>query len=423
MTVEWPVLPLSSLVSDELRNGVFKKKTEFGKGTLLVNVSDVFRKLKVNTATLDRVLVSLEEQARFSAQPGDLLFVRSSLKREGLAYSCVVENGTEPIVFECHLIRARPDLAKIVPLFLAYFTHSLEFRREVMSHAKTVAITTIGQDALGGVPVRVPPLGEQRKIAAILSSVDEAIEATQAVIDQLHVVKKAMMAELLTRGLPGRHTRFKQTEIGEVPEEWEVVQLCELVHPDTSITYGIVQAGPHVQDGIPYIRTGDVKPSGIVSAEKLGRTSVEIASKFDRSRVRTGDLVFCIRASVGAVASVPSELDGANLTQGTARIAPGPRVLSQYLIWALRSQGVQDWVGLQCKGSTFREITLGRLRELPTPVPTAEEQARIGSALDGVETRLRAEEQAREGLSLVKAALMSVLLTGEVRVKPDEEAA
>ena len=64
----------------------------------------------------------------------------------------------------------------------------------------------------------LPPLAEQKKIASILSSVDEAIEATQAVLDQLHVVKKAMMAELLTRGLPGRHTRFKQTEIGEVPE-------------------------------------------------------------------------------------------------------------------------------------------------------------------------------------------------------------
>ena len=59
---------------------------------------------------------------------------------------------------------------------------------------------------------------EQRKIAAILSSVDDAIEKTQAVIDQVQVVKRGLMQELLTRGLPGRHTRFKQTEIGEIPE-------------------------------------------------------------------------------------------------------------------------------------------------------------------------------------------------------------
>ena len=62
-----------------------------------------------------------------------------------------------------------------------------------------------------------PSLREQRKIAAILSSVDDAIEKTQAVIDQVQVVKRGLMQELLTRGLPGRHTRFKQTEIGEVP--------------------------------------------------------------------------------------------------------------------------------------------------------------------------------------------------------------
>ena len=63
-----------------------------------------------------------------------------------------------------------------------------------------------------------PPLPEQRKIAAILSSVDDAIEKTQAVIDQLQVVKRGLMQELLTRGLPGRHTQFKPTEIGNVPK-------------------------------------------------------------------------------------------------------------------------------------------------------------------------------------------------------------
>ena len=73
-----------------------------------------------------------------------------------------------------------------------------------------------------------PPLPEQRKIAAMLSSVDDAIEKTQAVIDQVHVVERGLMQQLLTRGLPGRHTCFKQTEIGEIPEEWEVVRLGDL---------------------------------------------------------------------------------------------------------------------------------------------------------------------------------------------------
>ena len=66
----------------------------------------------------------------------------------------------------------------------------------------------------------LPPSSQQRKIATILSSVDVAIETTQAVIDQVQVVKRGLMQQLLTRGLPGRRTRFKQTVIGEVPETW-----------------------------------------------------------------------------------------------------------------------------------------------------------------------------------------------------------
>jgi type I restriction enzyme S subunit len=224
-----------------------------------------------------------------------------------------------------------------------------------------------------------------------------------------------MLTELLTRGLPGRHTRYKLTDIGEVPEEWDVVPLDSLVAQDTTITYGIVQAGPHVPGGIPYIRTGDVKPSGI-DLLALGRTAPEIAAHFKRSEVRQGDLVFCIRASVGAVALVSPELDGANLTQGTARIAPGPRLSSHFLLWALRSVAVQKWIALQCKGSTFREITLAKLRQTPIPLPSREEQGAITRALQAVDSRESGETIFRSQLMAVKAALAQNLLSGELRV-------
>ena len=82
---------------------------------------------------------------------------------------------------------------------------------------------------LGEFTFRLPPLSVQRKIAAILSSVDASIEKTQAVMDQVQVVKRGLMQELLTRGLPGRHTRFKQTEIGRIPNSWELLPLQRFV--------------------------------------------------------------------------------------------------------------------------------------------------------------------------------------------------
>ena len=99
------------------------------------------------------------------------------------------------------------------------------------------------------------------------------------------------------------------------------------------------------------------------------RTSKEIAHKYKRSEVSRGDLVMRFRAPVGTLAEVPPELDGANLTQGTARISPGPGIDKYFLMTALRSDGIQNWFESNMKGATFREITLGKLRETPMIVP------------------------------------------------------
>jgi type I restriction enzyme S subunit len=89
-----------------------------------------------------------------------------------------------------------------------------------------------------------------------------------------------------------------------------------------------------------------------------------------------------IRATVGTVAVLPQSLDGANLTQGTARIAPGKRVRRNWLLWALRSPGIQQWIKRQIKGSTFLEITLGRLRELPVAVPPLPRQEQFAKIVE-----------------------------------------
>jgi type I restriction enzyme S subunit len=106
------------------------------------------------------------------------------------------------------------------------------------------------------------------------------------------------------------------------------------------------------------------------------RTAHGIAARYKRSAVREGDVVFAIRATIGKMRFVPAELDGANLTQGTARIAPGDHALAPYLCWALQSRAVVDAIQGVAKGSTFKEITLGRLRTIAVPLPPLSEQRR-----------------------------------------------
>jgi type I restriction enzyme, S subunit len=257
----------------------------------------------------------------------------------------------------------------------------------------------------------------------VLDTVDEAITKTEAVIAKLKQVRTGLLNDLLTLGLdehgqlrdPIAHPeQFQDSPLGQIPREWEVRTLMECVH--SQITYGIVQAGPHVEGGVPYIRTGDMAGNEL-RIDGLLRTSCDIAAAFRRSEVHTGEIVCAIRATLGKVLEVPPELDGANLTQGTARIAPKPELSGRFILWALRTDAAQRQFMQEAKGTTFPEITLGNLRQVRIAIPkSCEEQERIVQFIDTQEKMLRSEEQQLSKLQSLKAGLMSDLLTGRVRV-------
>jgi type I restriction enzyme S subunit len=184
-----------------------------------------------------------------------------------------------------------------------------------------------------------------------------------------------------------------------------VKSLDEVVQQDRGVTYGIVQAGPHIADGIPYIKTGDIV-DGVIRADLLSRTSREIARGYKRSEVKFGDLVISIRATVGTIAALPKTLDGANLTQGTARIAPSREAEKLFLLWQIRMPETQRWIRRQVKGSTFLEITLARLREMPVFVPPLLKQQQFSVLVERYE-RLR--ESQREALRQAEHMFQSLL--------------
>ncbi|MEP3825367.1 MAG: restriction endonuclease subunit S [Marinobacter sp.] len=273
------------------------------------------------------------------------------------------------------------------------------------------------------IQVPVPPFPEQQKIAAILSSVDDVIEKTRAQIDKLKDLKTGMMQELLTKGIGSGgvpHTEFRDSPVGRIPASWNILPLEQLVRPDRKITYGIVQAGPHHEEGVPYIRVSDMTRRHL-SLDGMLRTSPEIAQKYKRSSVSAGDIVYALRGVIGHVHLVPAELEGANLTQGTARLSPNDRVHSRYLLWAMKSPAVQLQNDLEAKGSTFKEVTLASLRKIQITLPPPEEQVQIASVMDCIERKLHGAEDKFEHLQRLKKALMQDLLTGKVRVKVDQK--
>jgi type I restriction enzyme, S subunit len=269
------------------------------------------------------------------------------------------------------------------PNFLFY----LLLNKNLSDFANTGNPPSIRQTTVEDWVIPLPPLTEQKRIASLLARADRLRQLRRTAHELSASVLQSVFLEM-----------FGDVKLNQ--KGWDVFPLEEIVKPGRIITYGIVQAGPHIEDGIPYIRTGDIKEGQII-VDGLLRTSKEIAAKYKRSEVKAGELVMSIRATVGTIAELPPQLDGANLTQGTARISPGSKVNKKFLLYAIRSQGTQKLIEDRVKGATFREITLEALREVPMIVPPLSLQEEFAGGVARVESlrgRMGESERQVEGL-------------------------
>ena len=198
-----------------------------------------------------------------------------------------------------------------------------------------------------------------------------------------------------------------------IPNDWKVVSLDKIVKKP--IVYGIVQAGPEVDNGVPYIKSTDV--GGDIIIENLSKTSEEIARKYARSEVLPGDIVFSLRGNIGELSIVPEELPVANLTQGTARIATDSTKHNTHFIrYVLHSPPVFRHIIQVSKGSTFSEISLEELRKIKLPIPSLEEQTIIANVLGLFDNTIRKANLLIEQKELRKKWMMQQLLTGKKRL-------
>ena len=249
--------------------------------------------------------------------------------------------------------------------------------------------------------VPVPPLAAQQQIA-------DYLDAETARIDAL-IAKKEQLADLAQLRADAE-AEFLLDRFDDVP-------LQHLTDPKRPTVYGIVQAGPNDPDGVPYVKSGDVADLG---RRELSKTATSIHRQYVRSHVRPGDIVVAMRASIGALAVVPPSLPEANLTQGTARIAPDAGVDGRWLYQSLRLRRVQDEMDVRAVGSTFRTLNIWDLRRIGVPTPPADEQEQLAEAVEAI--RRRADALARKLVGQVnllrehRQALITAAVSGELEV-------
>jgi type I restriction enzyme, S subunit len=265
----------------------------------------------------------------------------------------------------------------------------------------------------------LPSFSEQRKIAAILSSVDEAIEKTEAIIEQTEKVKKGLMQQLLTKGIG--HTKFKKTEIGEIPEEWEVKTLGELLKLKGGFAF---KSSDFVEKGdIPVLRISNIKNNYIDLSDAVYVTN-EVANSLNEYLLRENDIVIAMSgATTGKIGRIEKKDIPVLLNQrvGLFKIYQESTLSNDFLYYFAQSKHFQSSVGLNAIGGAQPNISGKQIESVKIGLPSFEEQQQISLILSNIDKKLANEEQRLIQFQAIKKGLMQVLLTGKVRVKVDDE--
>jgi len=171
--------------------------------------------------------------------------------------------------------------------------------------------------------------------------------------------------------------------------------LATVADAQAPIVYGIVQPGPEIPGGVPFVQSRDV--GGAVDVSALNRTSQQIAEQYRRSKIAPGDILFSLRGNIGQSSMTPAELDGANIARGVARIRVGAEGDPEFIRYVLQGPVLQKLIARNANGSTFRELSIEELRKLPIPDVSLPEQRKIAEIL-------QTWDEALEKLTALRAA-------------------
>ena len=254
----------------------------------------------------------------------------------------------------------------------------------------------------------VPPLSEQKKIAEILSTVNEEIKKTDEIIVVTEKLKNGLMQKLFTRGIG--HTKFKKTEIGEIPAEWDIKELGGVC----DVRDGTHSSPKYHQQGIPLVTSKNLVGDALDFDNVSLITDTDYKEIEKRSHVDDGDILFGMIGTIGNPVIVRKNRDFAIKNVALVKF-PEKTVSNIYVLNYLKSIHTLDQFHKKMGGSTQKFVALGMIRKLLISIPPVSEQRKIAEILTSIDERISINQKIKEKLTSLKLGLMQDLLSGKVR--------
>lgn len=338
--------------------------------------------------------------------PGDIILAKMA---DPVSRACIIPNFDKRYLMASDGIRLSVNEKFYDKKFILYSINSKYFRENAEKHSSGTTRLRIGLTELKHLPLAIPLFVEQKKIAKILSTVDEAIEKTDQVIEKTKEAKKGLMQRLLTRGIG--HKKFKKTEIGEIPINWVISSIGEI----SNIRRG---ASPRPIGDLSYfsnIGRGWVRISDVTSSYKyLKNTSQYLSEKgISKSvKVNPGDLIMSICATIGKAIILDSEAcihDGFVLFSDLSE-----KIDSEFLFYVLQKN--ESYLVKKGQIGSQGNLNTDIVKRTLFPLPPLPEQKRITEMISTIDAEIEKEVSYRADLERIKTGLMQVLLTGRIRV-------
>ena len=409
---EWPVVTIGDLFDIQQGKALsHKNKTEGSKKPFL-RTANVFWGY-LDLTDLDQMFFTEDEAKRLHLQNGDLLICEGG----DIGRTAMWRGEVSDCLHQNHVHRVRSKNPNVVPEFYMYWMQAAMLMFNLYSgEGNKTTIPNLSKSRLSSFSVPLPPKIDQQCITYTLNTVQSAREQTDAVIAATRELKKSLMKHLFTYGPTPPNQRdkikLKTTDIGEMPEEWEIKSIGDIAHINKE------SRNPEriPADSFAYLDIAGVEgeTGRIIDVKKiLGKNAPSRA----RRVIHTNDVVLStVRPYLKAFTLIPPELDNQICSTGYAVLTSKDIITPQYLLYLAYTDSVGSQFKQHMRGANYPAINPGHISSTKIPLPPISVQERIAATLSSVDKKTAVELNKKKALDDLFNTLLHDLMTAKLRV-------
>ena len=398
----WKVGRVDSVFQIQQGKQVSKKNRDGDNLHPFLRTKNVFWN-RLELSDLDQMNFTETEEARLELQPNDLLTCEGG----DIGRTALWNGEVQACYYQNHLHRLRAINEHVEGQFALYwFWYAFQIAKLYFGRGNVTTIPNLSRSKLAELPMALPPLPEQKKIAYILSTVQRAIEAQERIIQTTTELKKTLMHKLFTEGTRGEPQ--KQTEIGLIPESWEVVevgQICRSIVPGRN--------KPKIFDGdIPWLTTPDIKRLDYIESDVAGlRVSpAELKSSGGHLVPANSVIMSCVgEFGVSAVTRVKIVIN-----QQLHAFVCSDDLEPVFLCNQLRYR--KPYMESIAAVTTIPYLNKSKCESIPIALPNRAEQNDIAAIFMTLDSKRNEHESHRQTLQDLFRTLLHELMTAKIRV-------